>query len=171
MSVGGAINLMSPISKLLIVPVAVLSLAGCGGSSTNGNGATFVSQANRICAEVDSKLASLPAINTTADLLKTGPKEIAMTNSALAKLRALTPPSGKKATADQLISGLTQETALIQQVVAAVRAGDLKKAQSLAAQGSALNASDHAKATSLGLTECTKSVQPGSANGSSTSSG
>src|ERR1019366_10051887 len=99
---------MSPISKLLIVPVAVLSLAGCGGSSTNGNGATFGSQANRSCAEVNSKLAALPAINTTADLLKTGPKEIAMTNSALAKLTSLTPPSAKKATADQLSSRLTQ---------------------------------------------------------------
>ena len=158
--------------KLLTVPAAVLALAGCGGSSSSsGNGAKFVSQANRICADVNRKFASLPAINTTADLLKTGPEEISATNSALAKLRALTPPSDKKATADQLISGLTQETALIQQVVAAIRAGNLTKARSLAAQASTLNAQDHAKATSLGLTECTKNVQPGSANATSTSSG
>jgi hypothetical protein len=162
---------MSPIGKLLVASAAVLALAGCGGSSTNANGATFASQANRICAEVNRKLGSLPAINTTSDLLETGPKEISVTNSAVAKLRALRPPAGKKATVQQLISGLTQETALIQQVVAAVRAGDLKKAQALAAEGSALNASDHTRATILGLTECTKSVQPANTNGSSTSSG
>jgi hypothetical protein len=162
---------MSQVTRLLVAAAALLALTGCGASGTNDNGTTFVSQANRICADVNRKIASLPAINTTAALLKIGPKEISATNSALAKLRALTPPSGKRATVQKLISGLTQETALIQQVVATVRAGNLKQAQSLAAQGSALNASDQAKATSLGLTECTESVQAASAGGSSTSSG
>jgi hypothetical protein len=161
---------ISRIGKLLVASGAALALAGCG-SSSNASGATFVSQANRICAEANSKLASLPAINTTADLLETGPREISVTNSALAKLRALTPPAAKKATADELISGLTQETALIQQIVAAVRAGNLKHAQSLATQGTSLNASDHAKATTLGMTECTKSVSPASTSATSTGPG
>jgi hypothetical protein len=162
---------MSQITRLLVAAVAVLALTGCGGSSTNANGATFVSRANGICAEANHKIASLPAINTIADLLKTGPQEISAANSAVAKLRALTPPSAKQGKLRQLISGLTEETALIGEVVAAVRAGNVTQAQSLAAQASARNASDHATATSLGLTECTKSAPTASSNATSTSTG
>jgi hypothetical protein len=150
---------MSQLIKLLVASTAVLVLTGCGGSSPD-NGAAFVTEANRICANANRRLAAMPAINATAELLRTGPQEVSVTNSALAQLRTLTPPAGRRATVGQLISGLTQETALIQQVVAAVRTGNLKQGQSLAVKASALNASDRVKATSLGLTECTESVAP-----------
>lgn len=162
---------MSQVTRVLVVAAALLALTGCGESGTNG--ATFVSQANRICAEANRRIASLPAINTIADLLKTGPREISAANSAITKLGALTPPSATRGKVRQLISGLTEETALIGEVVAAARAGNVTQAQALAAQASARNASDRATATSLGLTECTKSVPTARSNaaGTSTSSG
>jgi hypothetical protein len=162
---------MSHTTRLLVAAAAVLALTGCGGSGTNANGATFVSQANRICAEANRKIASLPAINSIADLLRTGPRELSAANSAVAKLRVLTPPSADKGKVRQLISGLTEETALIGEVVAAARAGNVTQAQLLAAQASARNASDHATATSLGLTECTKSAPTPSSNATSTGTG
>jgi hypothetical protein len=162
---------MSQTNRLLVTAASVLALSGCGGSSTNANGARFVSQANRVCAEANSKIASLPAINSIAELLKTGPRELSAANSAVAKLRALTPPSASKGKVRQLISGLTEETALIGEVVSATRAGNVTQAQSLAAQASARNASDHATATSLGLTECTTSAPTPSSNATGAGTG
>jgi hypothetical protein len=161
--------------KLLSAMLAAGALAGCGGSSSTStsadSGANFVAQANQICAAVNRKIAALPAINTPAEVIKSLPQEVAVITAAVGQLKALTPPADHKAIADQLTSGLGQEGALLQQIVAALKAGDAAKLKSLATRETSLNTTDGARAKSLGLTECTKNVEAGSAQGTATGSG
>jgi hypothetical protein len=162
-------------ATLLSVMLAAATLAGCGGSnstSTSTNsGANFVARANQICATVNSKIAAMPAITTPAEVIKSLPQEVAVITGAVAQLKALTPPADHKTTAEQLISGLGQEGTLLQQIIAALKAGDAAKLKTLANQETALNKTDGARAKSLGLTECTKNIEAGSAKGTASGSG
>jgi hypothetical protein len=161
--------------KLLLVVLATATLAGCGGSNSTSTssdgGANFVARANQICATVNSKIAAMPAINTPAQVIKSLPQEVAVITGAVAQLKALTPPADNKTTAEQLISGLGQEGALLQQIIAALKAGDATKLKTLANQETSLNKTDGARAKTLGLTECTKNVEAGSAKGTASGSG
>src|SRR5450755_1354693 len=116
---------------LFMAILTAAALAACGGSSSSStstdSGAHFVAQANQICAAVNRKIAAMPAINTAADVIKSEPREIAVITSAVAQLKALTPPADKKATADLLISGLGQEGTFLQQIIAALKAGNAAK--------------------------------------------
>ena len=94
---------MRHVNKFVAATLGAMALAGCGGSSGTSSsanaqsGAQFVSQVNRICSDVNAKVGALPAIQTQADLLTTGARELSMSSTALAELKALTPPAGKQA--------------------------------------------------------------------------
>jgi hypothetical protein len=166
---------MKPAPKLLSVMLAAATVAACGGSNSTStstdSGAHFVARANQICATVNSKIAAMPAINTPAEVIKLLPQEVAVITGAVAQLKALTPPADHKTTAEHLISGLGQEGTLLQQIIAALKAGDAAKLKTLANQETSLNKTDSARAKTLGLTECTKNVEAGSAKGTASGSG
>jgi hypothetical protein len=160
--------------KLLVPMLTAAILAGCGGSTSSttsaDTGAAFIAKANQVCATVNQKIAAMPALNTAAEIIKSEPQEVALITSAVAQLKALSPPADKKATADALISGLGQEGSLLGQLIAALKAGDAAKVKTLANQETTLNQADGARAKTLGLTECTKNVEPGSAHATNTGS-
>jgi hypothetical protein len=157
---------MRHVNKFIAATLGAMALAGCGGSSGTSSSANaqssaqFVSQVNRICSDVNAKVGALPAIQTQADLLRTGPKELSMSSAALAELKALTPPASKQAAVTQYISGIDQESAISTQVLAAVKAGDSAQTKALSDKGSALNSTDDARAKALGFAQCARNVQP-----------
>jgi hypothetical protein len=157
---------MRHVNKFIAATLGTMALAGCGGSSGTSSSANaqssaqFVSQVNRICSDVNAKVGALPAIQTQADLLRTGPKELSMSSAALAELKALTPPASKQAAVTQYISGIDQESAISTQVLAAVKAGDSAQTKALSDKGSALNSTDDARAKALGFAQCARNVQP-----------
>jgi hypothetical protein len=158
---------------VLLAGATVIAVAGCGGSSSSSStdaSASFSTQAEAICTQVNSQVATLPAITSTANLLTTGQQEVTLSKAALGKLTALTPPAAKKAGFDAYVSGITQETGILQQALAAIKAGDKAKTQQLATQSKALDSADQTKAKALGLTACTANAQPGSAKSTSSSS-
>jgi ABC-type glycerol-3-phosphate transport system substrate-binding protein len=145
--------------------VAILALAGCGGSSSSSSsaaGANFVTRANQICTSINKQVAALPAIKTTTDIVTTGPKEVNLARQGVTELKALTPPSDKKDTANQYVATLDQETALSAKLITAIKAGDAVEVKKIVAQGKSSSARTHARAIKLGLTQCAKNVQPGS---------
>jgi hypothetical protein len=157
---------MRHVNKFVAATLGAMALAGCGGSSGTSSsanaqsGAQFVSQVNRICSDVNAKVGALPAIQTQADLLTTGARELSMSSAALAKLKALTPPASKQAAVTQYISGIGQESAISAQTLAAVKAGDSAQTKALSDKGSALNSTDDATAKALGFAQCARNVQP-----------
>jgi hypothetical protein len=159
---------MRHVNKFVAATLGAMALAGCGGSSgtsssANANApssAQFVSQVNKICSDVNAKVGALPTIQTQADLLTTGPKELSMSAAALAELKALTPPASKQAAVTQYISGIDQESAISTQVLAAVKAGNSAQTKALSDKGSALNSTDDARAKALGFAQCARNAQP-----------
>ncbi len=73
---------MRHVNKFVAATLGAMALAGCGGSSGTSSSANapssaqFVSQVNKICSDVNAKVGALPTIQTQADLLTTGPKEL-----------------------------------------------------------------------------------------------
>lgn len=157
---------MKHMSKLAAVSAGVLTLAGCGSSSSSGtspaSAANFVAQGNQICAGINRQEAAMPAITTTAELVKEAPKQLSLVSSAVGRLKALTPPAGKQALFGQWIAGLADETAADKQIVAAIKANDAASTKVDAARLGKLSSAGHARATSLGLTQCAKKVHAGS---------
>jgi hypothetical protein len=157
---------MRHVNKFVAATLGAMALAGCGGSSSSSSSANapssaqFVSQVNKICSDVNAKVGALPTIQTQADLLTTGPKELSVTAAALAELKALTPPASKQAAVTQYISGIDQESAISTQILAAVKAGNSAQTKALSDKGSALNSTDDATAKALGFAQCARNVQP-----------
>jgi hypothetical protein len=164
-------------NKKVVLPfiVSVVALAGCGGSSSSSsaaaNGVNFVTQANTLCSNLNNQIAQLPAISGVASLTTTVPKELVVIKQGIASLRNLTPPTDKQTVVDQYIGQLQTEAVLSQKLVDAVKAGDTAQAKQIDVQGKALQSKSHASAKQLGLTECLKDAQPGSASASASSTG
>ena len=157
--------------KLALAGVSALALAACGGSSTTSTdaSASFTSKATAICDSVNSQIAALPAPKTNADAAKVGAQEISITGPAVTKMKALTAPAAKKSQFTEWTSNLAATEAVNTQLLAALKAGDQAKFTTLAAESKSLNIKGNTLAASLGLASCSKDVQPGSANSSSSS--
>ncbi len=147
-----------------IVSVAAVALIGCGSSGSKSlSNADFVRQANQICTDVNRKVAALPAVRTFSDIEADGPKELSYVNGALAKLQALKAPSAKQAAFSQYLASVKQEAALVSQLDAAAKHRNLAQIKAIASSGQASGQQVHAQATQLGLSECARNVNEGSA--------
>jgi hypothetical protein len=158
--------------RFALAGVGTLMLAACGGSSgsTSTNAAaSFTSKATAICDSVNNQIAALPKIHTNADALKVGAQELSITGPAVTKMKALAAPSDKQSQFTKWTSNLSQSVAINTQLLASLKAGDQAKFNALAPQSKSLNVKGNALAKALGLSACSKDVQPGSANSSASS--
>ncbi len=145
------------------VLMAVTLAAGCGSSSSSSSTvskADFVAKANAICDKINTQIGSLPKISSAQDLLKTGPKEIAMAKQGVAELKALQVPDSLKDQASRYLAALDQETAISGKLIAAFKNKDAQALGQAEAAARTNQAQDHAGAVALGLTSCAKQVQP-----------
>jgi hypothetical protein len=161
--------------SVLPVIVSAIALAGCGGSSSSSSsparGADFVAQANNLCSNVNSQVAQLPPISGLTALKTTVPKELTTIKHGIASFKNLTPPSDKATVVNQYIGQLQTEAVLFQKLVDAVKTGDFAQVKQIDSQGKALQSKTRAITRQLGLTECVKDAQPGSAHSSASSTG
>jgi hypothetical protein len=159
--------------------IVALALTGCGGGSDSSTGASgasgatgasggtplsqdeFVSQADAACKEANDKIETLKA--PTSDLSSLVPfadQSLALENAAYAKLAALTPPSDLQAKYSKYLSDVKAQIAQVAPLKAAAEAGDTQKVQDLANQLKASGSTIDSQAKALGLTECSRNVQP-----------
>src|SRR5258708_2435668 len=108
--------------------VAAVALAGCGSSSSNSSSsaasrADFVAKANALCSKINTQIAALPPITTSADVLKLGPKEVSLVNQGITEMKSLTPPSGQTSAVNQYVAVLETQATLSTKLLAAFRAG------------------------------------------------
>ena len=158
------------------VAVGALALAGCGGgsssSTTGASGASgsaplsqsaFVSQANALCKEGNTKVEALkppPSGGTPSDFVPYLTQSVAITQPLLASLEALTPPSNLQSDWDKLIADAKAKAALAEKALAAAKANDSSQFNAAIKQLQALSGQDDALTRSIGLTECAKHPQP-----------
>lgn len=159
------------------VAVGSLAVAGCGGggSSTTGASGTsgaagttpssqdeFVSQANAACKQYNDAYRALkrPATNSMSDVAAFTTQVLPLANRRYAQLAALTPPSDLQVKYAQYLSDTKSQVGLLQDLDSAAKAGDANKASATLQKGQAAGGQLKSEEQDLGLTECTKEVQP-----------
>ncbi len=165
-------SVLAAIVSAVALTVAV-ALTGCGGSSStsSSSGANFVAQANNVCSKVNDQIAQLPAVKDLSSFKATVPKELVVIKQGIANLKSLTPPADKRTVVNEFIGQLQSQSVLSQKLVDAVKTGDATQVEQIDAQGKAIQTKNHAIANQLGLTECLRNAQPGSAQSSASSTG
>ena len=133
----------------IAVPV-VLVAAGCGGDSNRTESySALISKANAICAAVSTQAKAAQAAQDYDKL-------VTVSDDAMKKLKALTPPDKLKAAYDDYVTKQQATVDSIKPVVAALKAKDQATAQSEITKSNALGAQSDAAAAKVGLAECAK---------------
>jgi hypothetical protein len=144
--------------RFLVPLAAVLVLAACGGSSSDGSlsHADLVKRADAICADAHDAVRQLPPARTVGDAAPTLTKSLAIVKHELAQLRALKPAKDDATGYAALLDGFQGA------ITATTRARDALKAnQRVRAQlyiQTALRATSNTRSTAagLGLKVCSK---------------
>jgi hypothetical protein len=135
----------------LTMPMLLLA-CGCGGGGGSSSGsqlsaADLKSQANAICADLNKKTAK---VSKPQDL----DAALSATNDGIKKLEALKPPDSLKDKYKAFIDQLHAGAPILANLVKAVDAKDIAKAQALSAQADTANRKVDAAATAVGLDQC-----------------
>jgi hypothetical protein len=164
------------------VAVGALAFAGCGGgSSTSTTGASgasgasgaagsaplsqseFVSQANAICKEGNTKIEALkapPSGGPASGFASYLEQSIAVQQPLVSQLEALTPPSNLQSDWNKLIADAKQKQALATKALDAAKANDTSQFNAAINEIQAMGSQGDSLAKSIGLTECAKHPQP-----------
>lgn len=148
-----------------IVALCGAVIAGCGGSGASST-PDFTARANAICADADRHIESIPTSGTSlSDLAGQAEEETPVLRGENESLAALTPPSGERSEFAAALKSTTQELAVINKLIVAVRAENSEQILTLGLRGEQLTAAVKAEMTGLGLSACALSVVPGGGSG------
>jgi hypothetical protein len=163
------------------IAVGALAVAGCGGgddSTTTEAGASgasgaqgstplsedeFVSQGNEACAEANDQTEALqlPGGDEPITALAEPFRESAqITQEAYDKLVALTPPEDLEQKFNEFLAQGKAAIADAEKAADAAEAGDTQEVQTIIDQAQQREKQTDALASSIGLDECAKDVQP-----------
>jgi hypothetical protein len=140
-----------------------------GSSSSSGSGSTtsaalskedFLAKANAICDTINTQIKALPEISTAADLLSTGPKEVALAENGIAQLKALEPPDSLKTQTSQYFANLDQQATISTKLITAFKNKDSQTLAQAEAAAKTNQSQGHTQANGIGLTRCAKEAQP-----------
>ena len=141
------------------VALVAVGLAGCGGgsSSTSSTGtlskSEFVSQANAICAKVNSARSNIGTPTSTAQAISAINKLESAVRPDLAQMQSLATraPADIKADYDHFVAQVGSLVALLPRLAQAAKSSDSAKAQQLETQFQTVVNKGRAAAKSAGL--------------------
>lgn len=153
---GGTVLRVRRASPLLL---AIVLLAGCGGSGSSGQRLThdeYAKQADAICSKYKQKTDAFSRPATLPDLASLADQLLPLLDDARGELRALRPPQHEEATANAWLD----EFDVIADDVKKIR-DQAKKNDAAAVQAAAMPALQHNQhanelASELGMTVCSK---------------
>jgi hypothetical protein len=145
-------------TKTVCGALVALALAGCGGSSSTSSTGTlskseFVSQANAICAKVNSAQSRIGTPTSTAQAVSAITKLESAVQPDLAQMQSLAArvPSDIKADYDHFVAQVGSLVALLPGIAQAAKSNNGAKAQQLQTQFQTLVNQGKATAKSAGL--------------------
>ena len=139
--------------------LAIVVLAGCGGSDSSGQRLTrdeYAKQADAICSKYKQKTDALSRPATLSDLADVADQVLPLLDDARGELRDLRPPQNEEATANAWLDEFDVITDDVKKIRDAAKKNDGAAVQAAAAP--ALQHNQHANelATQLGMTVCSK---------------
>jgi hypothetical protein len=148
-------------------PAPVVSVSGASGASGAGGSsaltkAEFIKQADSICSEANSAIASLSG-GASIDPTTQASQELEITRSELQSLQSLTPPSESASTLKDFLAAMKNEVDALTNLSSAVASGGDTSTADAELAGAKSNA--QAAATSYGFQDCanaqSRPTQPG----------
>jgi hypothetical protein len=148
---------------LVLLALAPILVAGCGGSSSKTlTREQFVAKANAICAQRNAAVRALPKSMRNLSDLKTLAafldRELAIDRPLIAKLKALKPPPADRAAWNQATADNDSALSGLTRAQAAAQAGNAAQIKRISAELQPINQKLKADATHFALTQCL--VQP-----------
>jgi len=148
-------------SVAIVITIAVLSVAGCGGDDEDEGPSQqeFIAQADAICQEADKEQAAVGvkgggiygANFSDAAFLS---EYNAVTRDALKRLRALDAPKADEEAVEDVLSAVEGSVAAVDKRIAALKARDLPKQSEAEKELERSYGDIAASAGALGLTRC-----------------
>ena len=150
-----------PLTRPILAGLAVLGAAafisGCGGSGSSSLSASeFRTQADAICADLNTQIAALTQPTSADAFLPYLRAGLPIQQAQLKKLEALKPPADLKATYAEAIDLQKQEVAAVSAAADRIAGGEAPATvvKDVSAGIDAINAKSDAKAKELGLKVC-----------------
>jgi hypothetical protein len=145
------------IAGAMLVSLAAVLAAGCGGSSRNkayaNDKAAFAAAVNSVCAKVNAAQKAVK-INTLQDIVNQGPALQKTEAAAVKKLKSLVPPDAVKSNYDHLLSVVSQATDDFGKIIAAAKKNDTAKVNQLGGELNTLVKSADPDANAIGAPAC-----------------
>jgi hypothetical protein len=147
----------------LAILIGIAGISGCGSSSTSSSSsgisiAAYRAQVSQICLSNNNQIKALPtSVETSVAGLN---KLLSIAETSFVRIKQIEPPSSIKSSVDAWLAevGQSEQTAI--ELVAAVKANDQKKIQSLTTKGDATAARTKADARALGSPDCAQNAEP-----------
>jgi hypothetical protein len=143
---------------ILLVSGAIL-LGGCGGGGQRLTKDEYAAKANALCAAFNKEVDALDAsgsFDTVAEIAAGLDRLLPLEKKLIADLKALKPPADEEATAKKAIAFAERTHVSETEISAALKSGDMTKAQKLIAEIDATGNQTDFLFTPLGATECDK---------------
>jgi hypothetical protein len=145
------------IAGALLVSLAAVLAAGCGGSSRNkayvNDKVAFAAAVNGVCAKVNAAQKAA-TINTISDIASKGPALQKIEQDAVKTLKNLVPPDAVKSNYNHLISVVGQASVDFGTIIDAAKKNDTAKVTQLGGQLGALVKTADPDATAIGAPAC-----------------
>ena len=139
-------------------PSPAVSTSAATSPATGGTAAAkaaFLAKANAVCARMNKASDALPSPpNTPAGLATFLDRQLLIMDTAVDRLRALTPPPGEEATVRGLLAQIDALNRTVGRASAALRAGDTATAGRLLQQVGTRTPAVNRAFTAYGLTVC-----------------
>jgi hypothetical protein len=140
--------------------VAAAFLAGCGGSSGDGDDSLtkeeWIAEADALCKQSLAEVNAIPEPITEDDFDEYLTDVLAAARRFDPEFAALEPPEGDEETVRKLVALNEEKTRLFEELVAAVRAQDAAKVQRIVNEGTTKTNEFAAAARAYGSEECAK---------------
>jgi hypothetical protein len=138
--------------------VLALAAAGCGGGGGKSlSKEEYASKLNGICSDFNAKQKAIGRPQSISDLGDKGSKLLAAFDDAISKVKKLKPPGELKDRANRFVSLGEQERDLVSDLIKAIKAKDLAKAQQLGARIEPLDKESNNLARQMGAPACAQS--------------
>lgn len=140
----------------VVLTTAALLLAGCGGGDKPLTKAEFVSQGNKVCADLNAKVAKIPEPTSIDDLPAYADQLDGVYDQLISGLGDLTPPKDLKSDFTKLKDSAKDAQGTVGELKDAAKAKDQQKITQVTDKASAQDKASDALANKLGLKTCTE---------------
>lgn len=142
---------------LVLLGLAALAAAGCGGGGDRLTRDEYAAKANAVCADFNGKVKAAGNPGTSLDSLAAyADKVIPIFEGGLADLKKLEPPEDEQNVVDEWLASGDEQLGLIRGIRDAARDSDQAEVQRLGALAEANDRKSDQLAETLGARTCTE---------------